>query len=49
MSFFQATKAKLCFAILALTLFFNSVNAQTTLSAGDVAFTGYVSADGCQP
>ncbi|MBK6826975.1 MAG: hypothetical protein IPG86_08935 [Chitinophagaceae bacterium] len=49
MSFLQATKAKLCFVILSLTLFFISVNAQTTLTPGDVAFTGYVSADGANP
>jgi hypothetical protein len=43
MSFLQAAKAKLCFVVLSLTFFFNSVNSQTTLAAGDLAFSGYVS------
>nr|MBP6590503.1 hypothetical protein [Chitinophagaceae bacterium] len=49
MTFLKATLAKLCFALLSLIIFSNSTKAQTTLAAGEVAFTGYIAADGANP
>lgn len=45
MTFLKALTAKLCFAsFLFLSTFINNqVKAQTTLVAGDIAFTGYIS------